>query len=82
MTTLNEAALSEGATQTLRRGLRLTPEFRRGLVGTLLLALIATAGRIVVPVAVQQTLDRGLHGSDGVDLGSSGWPCCCARAPW
>jgi putative ABC transport system ATP-binding protein len=69
VTTLNEAALSEGALQTLRRGLRLTPEFRRGLLGTLLLALIATAGRIVVPVAVQQTLDRGLQGSDGVDLG-------------
>ncbi|MEO5873460.1 MAG: ABC transporter ATP-binding protein [Streptosporangiaceae bacterium] len=69
MTTLNEAALSEGALQTLRRGLRLTPEFRRGLAGTLVLALIATAGRVVVPIAVQQTLDRGLHGSDGVDLG-------------
>jgi putative ABC transport system ATP-binding protein len=68
VTTLNETALTEGAMQTFRRGLRLTPEFRRGLVGTLLLALLATAGRIVVPIAVQQTLDRGLHGSDGVDL--------------
>jgi ATP-binding cassette subfamily B protein len=46
---------------TLRRGLRLTPEFRTGIGVTLLLALVATIGRIVVPVAVQQTLDRGLR---------------------
>ncbi len=55
--------------ETLRRGLRLTPEFRRGIAGTLLLALIATAGRIVVPVAVQQTLDRGLRARGGPDVG-------------
>ncbi|MEV0399179.1 ABC transporter ATP-binding protein [Actinoallomurus sp. NPDC050550] len=54
---------------TLRRGLRLTPEFRRGIVGTLLLALVATAGRIVVPVAVQQTLDSGLRAKGGPDIG-------------
>ena len=38
----------------------LSPEFRRGLPGTLLLALVATAGRVIVPVTVQQTIDRGL----------------------
>src|SRR5207248_3701117 len=54
---------------TLRRGLRLTPEFRRGITGTLLLALVATAGRIVVPVAVQQTLDSGLRAKGGPDIG-------------
>ncbi|MCO6005901.1 ABC transporter ATP-binding protein/permease [Actinoallomurus purpureus] len=54
---------------TLRRGLRLTPEFRRGIAGTLLLALVATAGRVVVPVAVQQTLDRGLRTHGGADIG-------------
>jgi ATP-binding cassette subfamily B protein len=53
---------------TLRRGLRLTPEFHRGITVTLLLALVATAGRIVVPVAVQQTLDRGLA-PGGPDIG-------------
>ena len=31
-----------------------------GPAGTLLLALVATAGRVVVPVTVQQTVDRGL----------------------
>ncbi|MEV4257480.1 ABC transporter ATP-binding protein [Spirillospora sp. NPDC049652] len=64
MTALSEAAASESALSTLRRGLRIGPEFRAGLAGTLLLALVATAGRIVVPVAVQQVIDRGL-GKDG-----------------
>jgi ATP-binding cassette, subfamily B, bacterial len=58
----------EGAFATLRRGLRMMPEFRRGLPVTFLLALIATAGRVVVPIAVQQVIDRGLAGGDP-DLG-------------
>jgi putative ABC transport system ATP-binding protein len=62
MTALDEsAALDEGALRTLRRGIRLSPEFRAGLAGTLLLALVATVGRLVVPIAVQQTVDRGLR---------------------
>src|SRR3712207_2159880 len=45
------------------------PEFRQGLPLTLLLALVATAGRVVVPIAVQQTLDRGLGAPGGPDIG-------------
>ena len=59
----------EGAFTTLRRGLRMMPEFRRGLPATFALALIATAGRVVVPIAVQQVIDRGLSGPDGPDMG-------------
>ncbi|MEU9842221.1 ABC transporter ATP-binding protein [Actinomadura sp. NPDC048032] len=59
---------AEGAISTLRRGLRLSPEFRAGLAGTLALALVSTAGRVVVPVAVQQTIDKGLGRPDGPDL--------------
>ncbi len=51
-----------GAVATLLHGLRLAPEFREGLLATLLLALAATAGRVVVPIAVQQTIDKGLSG--------------------
>ncbi|MFB4316224.1 ABC transporter ATP-binding protein [Actinomadura sp. 21ATH] len=69
MTTLNEVAAGEGALRTLGRGLRLSPEFKAGLAGTLLLALVATAGRVVVPIAVQQTLDRGLGAAGGPDVG-------------
>ena len=56
------------AGRTLLRGLRLVPEFRRGLATTLLLALIATAGRVVVPIAVQRTVDDGLLAAGGPDL--------------
>jgi ATP-binding cassette subfamily B protein len=58
----------EGAFATLRRGLRMMPDFRRGLPATFSLALIATAGRVVVPIAVQQTIDKGLTGPGGPDL--------------
>jgi putative ABC transport system ATP-binding protein len=57
------------AWRTLLRGLNSVPEFRVGLVGTLMLALVATVGRIVVPVAVQQTIDDGLRAAGGPDLG-------------
>ncbi|SHH23004.1 ABC transporter ATP-binding protein [Geodermatophilus nigrescens] len=59
----------EGALATLRRGLRMLPEFRRGLPATFALALVATAGRVVVPIAVQQVIDRGLLAPGGPDLG-------------
>jgi len=46
--------------RTFVRGLQLSPELREGLSLTLLLAFVATAGRVVVPIAIQQTIDRGL----------------------
>ena len=55
------------ALQTIRRGIELSPVLKRGLPVTLLLGLVATAGRIIVPVAIQQVLDRGLT-AGGVDL--------------
>lgn len=58
----------EGAWRTVVRGVSLSPELRIGLPGTLVLALFATAGRAIVPVAIQQTLDNGIT-SDGVDVG-------------
>ncbi|WP_204032610.1 ABC transporter ATP-binding protein [Micromonospora qiuiae] len=45
---------------TLRRGLALSPELRIGLVGTIGLALVYMVGRVAVPVAVQQGIDRGI----------------------
>ncbi|MFC4585575.1 ABC transporter ATP-binding protein [Sphaerisporangium corydalis] len=48
---------------TFRRGLELSPEFRTGLPVTLLLAVFATLGKVIVPVAVQQVIDRGLRGA-------------------
>jgi ATP-binding cassette subfamily B protein len=60
------------ALQTIARGIELSPELKDGFRGTLAWALLSTAGRIVVPVAVQQTLDRGLGGPGGPDLGFTG----------
>jgi ATP-binding cassette subfamily B protein len=61
---IDTRTVERGSLATLAHGLRLTPELREGLVVTLLLALLATAGRIVVPVAVQQTIDNGLSGPE------------------
>ncbi|MGI9017751.1 MAG: ABC transporter ATP-binding protein [Euzebya sp.] len=47
------------ATDTIRKGLSLSPELRVGLGVTGLLAVVATAGRVIVPILVQQILDRG-----------------------
>ena len=60
---MTTAAPDRGSLQVLAHGLRLAPEFRTGLPTTLLLALLSTAGRVVVPLAVQQTIDHGLSGS-------------------
>jgi putative ABC transport system ATP-binding protein len=57
-----------GAWRTVVRGISLSPELRRGLPVTLALALIATAGRAIVPIAIQRTIDDGLGGGAGVDL--------------
>jgi ATP-binding cassette subfamily B protein len=66
------------AGQTIRRGLSYSPEIRAGLGLTLVLALVATAGRVVVPIAVQQTVDRGLLNPAGPDLGFVRWMCFAA----
>jgi ATP-binding cassette, subfamily B, bacterial len=58
----------EGAWRTLVRGLRLSPEFRDGLAVTLLFALATTAGRVVAPIAIQLTIDRGLGADQGPRL--------------
>lgn len=58
----------EGAWNTVKRGLSLSPELRLGLGATLAIALVATAGRVIVPIAIQQVIDGGFE--DGaVDMG-------------
>jgi ABC-type multidrug transport system fused ATPase/permease subunit len=47
----------------------MSPELRTGLAGTLGLAVLATVGRVAVPVAIQQGIDHGLRGPHGADLG-------------
>jgi len=49
----------EGAMATIKRGLKGSPELRHGAVGTVLLAFVGTGGRLVVPILIQQAIDRG-----------------------
>ncbi len=56
-----------GVWGTLRRGAQVSPELLDGIALTLLLALLAAAGRIVVPIAVQQTIDTGILADGGPD---------------
>lgn len=50
------------------RGARTSPEFAQGFWITLTLALVATAGQVVVPIAIQQTIDDGLLARGGPDV--------------
>ena len=58
----------EGTLATVRRGLALSPELRPGLAGTIALALVQMAGRVAVPIAIQQGIDRGVRAPGGPDL--------------
>ncbi len=62
-----------GALDTIRRGVEISPELTHGFKVTLVLAIIASCGQVVVPIAVQQTLDRGLNGLDGPDVSFVAW---------
>ncbi len=53
----------------LARARELAPEVARGLGLTLVFASVTTLGRIVVPVAVQQTVDSGIRAPGGPDVG-------------
>ncbi len=68
----------KGAIATIGAGVRVAPSLRRGIGTTILLALVGAAGRVVVPVLLQQGIDRGFSRVDGrstVDLGVIGTLC-------
>jgi putative ABC transport system ATP-binding protein len=62
---VSAARSAPGAWAVLRRGVEISPELVQGVGLTFLLSLLATAGRVVVPITVQQTIDRGLLGDGG-----------------
>jgi ATP-binding cassette, subfamily B, bacterial len=68
-----------GGFATLRQGVRVSPELLRGWGVIALLTFGMTAGRIVIPIAVQQTIDNGLSGPGGPDMSYVAWMClACA----
>ncbi len=56
-----------GVLATLRRGAQVSPEMLDGLTVTLALAVVAASARVLVPIAVQQTVDTAVLAPGGVD---------------
>ena len=56
------------AVQMIGKGVEAAPALRRGFGATFGLAMVGAAGRVVVPVLVQQAIDRGLQRGK-VDVG-------------
>ena len=54
-----------GAVAVLRRGLAVTPELRQGVLLTVVLAVATAAGKLLIPVLIQQILSRGVLGDEG-----------------
>jgi len=55
--------------ETLKRGFALSPELLKGLWVTVLLALFATIGKVLIPFVVQQATDHGILAEGGPDVG-------------
>jgi ABC-type multidrug transport system fused ATPase/permease subunit len=66
------------AIETIRRGVHFSPELKEGIGRTLALAVAASLGQVIVPIAVQQTLDRGINGSEGPDVAFTVLMCVAA----
>ncbi len=63
------ATSQDSAVRTIGRGLETAPILRQGLGLTWLFAAIGAAGRVVVPILIQQSIDKGIVGTDEVDMG-------------
>lgn len=57
------------AVHTINRGLEEAPVLRQGLVLTWCLAAVGATGRVVVPILLQQAIDRGIVRDGGVRVG-------------
>ena len=56
------------ATDAIGRGLAEAPVLRQGLGVTWLLAAVGAGGRVVVPIVIQQAIDRGIVGQEDVRI--------------
>ena len=68
-TLLDDEQPSIGALAVMKRGVRVSPELRAGLGITVVMALTAAIGRLVVPILVQLILDNGVLGDGGYRAG-------------
>ena len=67
------------AVHTINRGLQEAPVLRQGLALTWCLAAVGATGRVVVPILIQQAIDKGITGDEGVRHRPSSPRC--ARSP-
>lgn len=63
------------AIAVLRRGFRESPELGRSLRLTVLFAIIGAVGRLVIPILVQQVIDKGLLADEGFRPGFTFTAC-------
>ena len=66
-TLLDDETPSIGALAVMKRGIKVSPELRSGLAVTVVMALTAAIGRLIVPILVQLVLDNGVLSDDGYD---------------
>lgn len=62
-----DSRVKRGAVGTIRAGFEQAPALGRGLMLTFGLAVVGAAGRVTIPVLLQQSIDRGIDAS-GVRL--------------
>ena len=74
-------AAADGVGTRSAAGWPISPEFRPGLPVTLLLALVATAGRVLVPIAVQQTSTGACWDRAAPTRAGCAPPCCSPPSP-
>ena len=66
------------AISVLRRGFAQSPELGRGLRLTVLFAIIGSVGRLIIPVLIQQVIDKGLLADDGFNASFTVTACASA----
>ena len=66
------------AMSVLRRGFSQSPELVRGLRLTVLFAIIGSVGRLIIPVLIQQVIDKGLLADEGFRPGFTITACSAA----
>ena len=56
---ITEGVRRRGTVDTIRKGIVEAPALGRGLTITFLLALVGAAGRVTIPIVMQQSIDKG-----------------------
>ncbi|MDH5238213.1 MAG: ABC transporter transmembrane domain-containing protein, partial [Acidimicrobiia bacterium] len=67
-----------GAMEVLRRGVAVSPELRQGFLFTAAMAILAAIGKLMIPILIQQILDKGVNGQAGFRPGFVYGTCALA----